>query len=301
MSLREAIRNSAFTLTAELTPCADATRLVQQARRLAGSVDALQVTDNPAGRVHMSALVAAGLLRQAGMDPVLHMSCRDRNRIALYSDLIGAAGLGISSLLIMRGNELPARSRGAVKGVFDLGATQLIAAARTLRDEQGAAALGSAVPVDFFLGAIATVFNPRSGWSPRTLVAKLDAGAQFVQTQLCFDMNALRRYMKRLVGAQLPRRAHVLVGLAPLPSAAIARWLRDHLKGSLMPEAVIRRIEQARDPEQTGVEICAELLQEVREIPGVSGANLLIPANLELVPAAIRAAGLRPNLLAISR
>jgi methylenetetrahydrofolate reductase (NADPH) len=300
MSLREAIRSSAFTVTAELTPCADAVRLVQQARRLAGWVDAVQVTDNPAGRVHMSALVAAGLLRQAGIDPVLHMTCRDRNRVALYSDLIGAGSLGISSLLIMRGNELPGRSRGAVKGVFDLGATQLIAAARALRDQEGAAALGSAVPVDFFLGAIATVFNPKSGWSPRTLVAKLDAGAQFVQTQLCFDMNALRRYMKRLVAAQLPRRAHVLVGLAPLPSAAIARWLRDNLKGSLMPEAVIRRIEQARDPEQAGVEICAELLQELREIPGVSGANLLTPANLELIPAAIRAAGLRPNLEAIN-
>jgi methylenetetrahydrofolate reductase (NADPH) len=297
MGLREAIGTSAFTLTAELTPCADAARLVEQARRLAGWVDAVQVTDNPGGRVHMSALVAAGLLRQAGIDPVLHMNCRDRNRVALYSDLIGAAGLGISSLLIMRGNEMPPRRRtSTVNGVFDLGATQLIAAARAMRDDEGAATLGAARPADFFLGAIARVFAPKATWEPRTLLTKVDAGARFVQTQLCFDMKVLRRYMARLVAAQLPRRAHVLVGLAPLPSADTARWLRDHVKGPLVPDAVIQRIEQARDPEAAGVEICAELLQEAAEIPGISGANLLTPANLEVIPAAIRAAGLRPDL-----
>ena len=293
MGLREALGAGTFTLTAELTPCADAGRLVEQARRLAGCVDTVQVTDNPGGRVHMSALVAAGLLRQAGLDPVLHMSCRDRNRVALYSDLIGAAGLGISSLLVMRGNEMPPRRRTAVKGVFDLSATQLIAAARSMRDEEGAAALGVGRPVDFFLGAIATVFNPKAAWQPGTLLAKLDAGARFVQTQLCFDMKVLRRYMARLVAAQLPRRAHVLVGLAPLPSADVARWLRDHVKGPLVPDAVIQRLAQARDPEQAGVAICAELLQEAAEIPGISGANLLTSADLGLIPAAIRASGLR--------
>jgi methylenetetrahydrofolate reductase (NADPH) len=293
MGLQQAIRNGGFALTAELTPCADPDRLVGQARQLAGAVDAVQVTDNPGGRAHMSALVAAGLLRQAGMDPVLHMSCRDRNRVALYGDLIGAAGLGITSLLIMRGNEPPARGRAPVKGVFELGAKRLIAAARAMRDGEGAAALGSGSgrTADFFIGAIATVFSPKATWQPRTLLEKIDAGARFIQTQLCFDMAILRRYMARLVAAQLPRRAHVLVGLAPLPSAAIARWLRNNLKGAVMPDAVIRRMEQARDAEQEGVKICAELLQEAAEIPGISGANLLTPANLDLIPAAIRAAG----------
>lgn len=293
MGLQEALRRGEFALTAELTPCADPARLVEEGRRLASSVDAVQVTDNPLGRVHMSALVAAGLLRQAGLDPVLHLSCRNRNRLALLSDLIAAAGLGISSLLIMRGNDRPAPGRPMSKAVFELGAKQLIAAARAMRNEEGAAELGAVRPVDFFIGAVATVFSPKATWQPRTLLGKIDAGARFIQTQLCFDAQLLRRYMARLVAAQLPRRAHVIVGVAPLPSAAVARWLRENLRGAVMPEAVIRRLGQARDPEQVGVEIYAELLQEVAQIPGICGANLLAPANSALVRAAIQAAGLR--------
>jgi len=296
MSLREAIRTRVFTLTAELVPSVDGAALLAQATQLRGCVDAIQVAENQDGRAQMSSPVAASLLRQSGLDPVLHMTCRDRNRIALQGDLVAAASLGISSLLIMRGNQPPGGARRGVKTVFDFGATDLISAARAMREGYGPPGQGPQRTVDFFIGALATVFSPAAEWKPRTLAAKIDAGAQFVQTQLCFDVQALRHYMKRLVTARVPQRAHVLVGLAPLPSAAVARWLRRNLRGALMPAETIRRLEQARDPEQAGVDICAELLQQLAEIPGVSGASLMSPGHPDTIRAAIRASGLRADL-----
>ena len=144
----------------------------------------------------------------------------------------------------------------------------------------------------FHIGSVITVFNPKSGWQAKSLVAKADAGARFLQTQLYFDTNVLRRYMARLVAARLPRRAHIVVSLATLPSAEMARWLRDNMRGSVMPDAVIRRLDQAVDPEQEGVQLCAELLQEIKEIPGIGGVNVLTPGDVATIPAAIRVAGL---------
>lgn len=293
MSLRQAIRTRAFALTAELTPLADSDELVQRALRLGSCVDAIQVPDNPGGRAHLPALVAAAALRQAGIDPVLHMSGRDRNRVALQSDLLGAASLGITSLLLLRGKRPPAGLPSPGKAVFEVDATELIASARALADGQAPFGQGLPRAPDFFIGAAAAVFDPVTNWRPQALVAKLDAGAQFVQTQPCMDMAVLRRYVKRLVAAQLLHRAHLLIGLAVLPSAAAARQLRDSARGALVPDAIIQRLEQAREPEQAGVEICAELLQELAEIPGVSGAALVSMSSPEAMGAAIHASGLR--------
>lgn len=294
-TLREAFGTRAFTLTAEM-PTAFAggpTEILRRARLLGPVVDAVQVTDSPNAQPQVSALIAAAMLREQGIDPVLHVTCRDRNRIALENELLGAAASNISDLLLLRGTARAGGRHPAPKPVFDLGATELIAMARKLRE--GTTTTGQALerPADFFIGCVATVFRPRRGWEPQGLVAKADAGAQFLQTQLCFDLPALRRYMERLVAARLTHRLHVLVGLAPLPSAAAARWLRENLRGSLVPDEVIARLEQASDPEQVGVEICAELLQELAEIPGVAGANLVTLTKPELVGAAVAASGLR--------
>jgi methylenetetrahydrofolate reductase (NADPH) len=267
--------------------------LLGQADTVRHAVDAIQLTDNPNGQIHVSGLAAAGMLVQEGIDPVLHMTCRDRNRIALQSDLLGAAALGVTSLLFMRGDDLHAKQASAGKPVFDLGARDLIASARAIKDGRTPAGYALAQAPDLFVGTIATVFKPVSRWKPGGLKTKIDAGAQFIQTQLCFDMEVLRRYMARLVSAKLIERVHVLVGVGPLPSADSARWRAENLRGALMPGTVIRRLEQASDPEQEGVKICAELLQELAEIPGVSGANLMTPGDLGTIPAAIQAAGVR--------
>ena len=285
-----AIRTQAFTLTGQLKLVDDTTpaKLLEQAELLRPFVDAVQVTDNPNGMVHMSPLAAASLLLQAGIDPIVQLTCRDRNRIALQSELLGAAAIGVSSLLLQRGDKLPTDYQPKTKQVFDIGAKRLVGTARAIQQDPRLANAAN-----LFIGTIALTFNPASEWKPAALLARSGAGARFIQTQLCFDTDVLRRYVGRLSAAKLTHRVHVIVSLGTLPSADTARWLRKHLRGSVMPKAVIRRMEQARDPEQEGVNICAELLQQVAEIPGVDGANLLTPGELETVPAAIRASGLR--------
>ncbi len=292
-----AIRAQAFTLTGQLK-LADGTtptELLEQAELLRTFVDAVQVTDSPNGMVHMSPLAAASLLLQAGIDPVVQLSCRDRNRIALQSELLGAAAIGVSSLLLQRGDKLPRDYQPKTKQVFDIDAKQLVGTARAIQQDPR---LVNAAKL--FIGTIALAFDPVSEWKPAALLRRSDAGARFIQTQLCFDPEVLRRYVRQLSEAKLTHRVHVIVSLATLPSADTARWLRQHVRGSVIPKAVVRRMEQARDPEQEGVNICAELLQQVAEIPGVDGANLLTPGELETVPAAIQASGLRDQVSEVS-
>jgi len=288
-TFKQAVRDEQFTLTAELTlrPVMDAAAVRRQAGMLEPVVDAIQFSDNPRGQPQMSALAAASLLLEQGIDPVPLISCRDRNRIALQSDILGLGVLGVSSLLLMHGDRLPEDHQPPVKQVFELGGKGLLRIAREL-----AADADAPVP-DFFIGAVATAFNPNADWQPRALLAKADAGADFVQTQLCFDMTVLRRYVEKLVAAQLTWRAPIVVSVGVLPSADSARWLADNLRGSLMPEATVKRLQQASDPEREGVTICAELLQELSEIPGVCGANLVGWGDPALIPAAISESGLR--------
>ncbi len=297
-TLREALQSREFTLTAELplAPGQNAITVLEQARVLADAADAVQVPDQRHARPHMSNIAVASLLVQNDMDPVVHMNCRDRNRIALQSDLLGAQAVGITNLLLMRGSDLPAGHQPQSTNVFDLGAIDLVATAAAIRN--GDALAGGQLPdvPDFYIGTVATVFNPASGWEPEKLAAKADAGAQFIQSQLCFDTNVLREYMIRLVAAKLLWRFHVLVGLAVLPSADSARLLRKNLPDSIIPPTTVQRLEQAKDPEYEGVQIGAELLQELAEIPGIAGANLMTPGDPATIAAAIHESGLRPDL-----
>jgi len=282
-TFRHALRTQDFTLTAELALDAHSDResIVAQAKALVADVDAVQVTDSPGERVHLSSLAAAAILLDAGIDPVLHLHCRDRNRISLRSELLGAAALGVSSLLLMRGRELPEDFRPRIKQVYDWGGRRLIASASALEE------------ADFMIGSIATAFKPDREWKPGKLASKLDAGARFIQTQLCFDIDLLRHYMSRLVAEKITRRANVLIGLAPLPSAGSAHWLGKHLRGAVVPAKVVKRLRQATDPEQEGIDICAELLQQVADIPGVSGANLHCLVEPERIVEAVKLSGVR--------
>ena len=286
-TFRETIQKRDFILTAELNLARDSglASIVDQATVLASHTDAVQVPDSPNARVQMTPLAVSGILLQHGIEAIAHLSCRDRNRVALESELLSLGAMGVNSLLLLRGDDLPENHRPKVKQVFEMRGKELIETARALADDPGVADAP-----DFCIGTVATVFNPRAKWQPRSLLAKVDAGARFVQTQLCFDVAALRRYMTHLVEAQLTWRCAVIVSVATLPSAVSARWLRENLRGSLVPHKVIKRLEQARDPEQEGVAICAELLQELSEVPGVSGAHLMTPGDPDTIPAAIQSA-----------
>jgi len=296
-TLSEALRSEELTLTAELSldPRQSPESVVEQARALAAATDAVQIPDHRHLRPHMSNIAVAALLLQNDIDPVIQMNCRDRNRIALQSDVLGARALGANNLLLLRGANFPGDHRPRSTGVFDIGAIDFIATAAAIRDED---ALADAKPVgapDLYIGTIATAFNPADGWEPEKLTSKADAGAQFIQLQLCFDMDLLRAYIARIVASKLTWRFQLLASLAVFPSAEAARQLRKERPDSVIPPTLVERLEQAADPEAEGIRICSELLQEIADIPGLAGVTLVTPGEAETVPAAIYASGLRTD------
>lgn len=286
---RNAITQQSFVVSADLAlgRASTAEHLRQQVKLLKPHVAAMQVADAHDGRLQMSASAAASILLAEGMDPVVHLTGRDRNRIALENDLLGLAVLGVDSVLLTRGEELPSTYRPATKQVLEVSGEALVTMARLMAEDE-------AVPAakGFFIGTAATVFVPKKDWQPKSLLARLDAGADFIQTQICFNMKSMRRYMQHLVNANIPRRCAVMASLAVLPSAAAARQLQHSLQGSVMSDKMVQRISQATDPEREGVTICAEKIQQLREIPGVSGVNLMSAGDPALIVAAIDAAGI---------
>ena len=241
----------------------------------------------------MSSSAAAIHVKQMGVEPILQVTCRDRNRIALQSDLLGVAAFGVGNVLVLTGDAVEAGDDPDAKPVFDLDSRQLIAALKKMSAE--AATLSGddlTVSPDFFRGAADAPFEIMGDWTPDGLQAKLAAGAQFIQTQFCFDMSLLERYMTRLNDHGLTEKMYFLVGLGPLRSANGARWMRDNLPGTVMPDGVIRRMESARDPRQEGIAICAELLQQARDTSGIAGAHLMAPGLYHEIVEAVKLAGI---------
>jgi len=288
----EAIQNRPFTVTADLAldRGTDVAAIRRQARLLGPLVDAIQVPDAHDGRLQMSGLAAASILLDQGIDPVVHLTGRDRNRIALENDLLGLGALGVTSVLLTRGEELPPGYMPRTRHVMELSGEDLVATARQLGEDESI----PAAP-EFCIGTAATVFAPKKTWTPKSLLARVDAGVAFIQTQVCFNMNALQRYMTHLVESRLTWRCAVIVSLAILPDAASARVMRQHLHGTVMPERVVQRIAQAANPEQEGVRLAVEKIQRLRDIPGVSGVNLMTPGPLQLIIETLKEAGMAGN------
>ncbi len=293
--LARRLREGRFALTAEVTPplSGGADALLKKARFLKDHVDAVNVTDGASARVTMASLPAAALLVQDGIEPVFQVTCRDRNRIALQGDLLGAHALGIRNLLVLNGDDPKAGDQPDAKPVFDIGSTDVIAIAAGMRDK-GVVPSGRKIesPPNFFIAAADTPVDPPVDWQPGGLTAKADAGAQFVQTQLCFDIDIIRRYIARLADFGLTERLSILIGMGPLASARSARWMRENLWGVIIPDTVVDRMEAAEAPKEEGAKICAELLQQLADIPGVAGAHLMAPLNEDSVPHAIELANL---------
>jgi methylenetetrahydrofolate reductase (NADPH) len=285
-----------FVVTAEVTPplSADAGALLAKAAPLRGRVDAVNVTDAAGARAAMSSFAAAAMLAGNGMEPVLQVTCRDRNRIALACDLLGAAAQGVSNLLILHGDEPAGGDQPEAAPVYDLDSRAVMALARQMRDE---AMLPSErriePPPHFFIGAADTPRDPEADWRPTGLEAKAAAGADFVQTQFCFDLDMAERYFARLREFGVTDRLAFIVGVGPIASARSARWMRDNLFGVSVPDAVIARLEQAEDPAAEGRRIAIEMIQGLRTIPGVSGVHLMAPLQkIETLALVIDEAGL---------
>jgi methylenetetrahydrofolate reductase (NADPH) len=288
--LEQTLRAGHFAITTELTPPVsfDPDDLLHKARPLKGLADAINVTDGASARAHMSALAAAALLAHDGIEPILQLTCRDRNRIALQADLMGAAALGVHNLLLLTGDDPQAGDQPDTKPVFDVDSTALTAMARVMHD-QGELPTGRKIAgkASFFLGAADMPIDPPPGWEPTKLAAKIKAGAQFAQTQFCMDQGVVTRYAQRLANNDLTRPLHLLIGIAPLRSAQSARWMKEHLHGSIIPDDMIERLERAADPAAEGVRICLELIDVLAAIPGVAGVHIMAPANEAVVPEVI--------------
>jgi methylenetetrahydrofolate reductase (NADPH) len=290
-TLAQRLAAGRFVITAEVVPpvSCNPDDLTAKALPLRGLADAVNVTDGAGARAHMSALAAAALLIGAGIEPILQLACRDRNRIALQAELMGAAALGVRNLLLLRGDDPAAGDQPDAKPVFDLDSRKLTEMARAIRDDgrlpHGAKVAGAA---PFFIGAADSPIDPPPGWQPDGLKGKVAAGAQCVQTQFCMDTAIVRRYVARLADAGLS--AYLLIGVTPLRSAKSAAWMRSHLFGTIIPDAMVTRLEQASDPAAEGRRICVETIEELRLIPGVAGAHVMAPGNEVAVPDVIAAA-----------
>ncbi len=293
MSLKDKLAASRFVITAEITPPVSASRdeLLAKALPLKGLADAVNVTDGAGARPHLGAVTAAAMLVEQGIEPILQLTCRDRNRIALQSDLLGAAASGVHNLLMLRGDDPSAGDQPDAKAVFDLDPRQLLDTARRLRDAgelpSGRKITGHA---DFYLGAADNPIDPPPAWQPTALQAKLDAGAQFVQTQFCMDAGVVRRYTARLAEHGLADTFALLIGIAPLRSAKSARWITEKLFGAIIPEAIVERLERAADPAAEGRRICLDLIAELAEVPHVAGVHIMAPGHDSAVPGVIKAA-----------
>src|SRR5262249_47067662 len=233
-----------------------------KARPLMGLADAVNVTDGASARAHLSAPIAATLLARAGIEPILQLACRDRNRIALQGELMGAAACGVRNLLCLTGDDPKAGDQPDTKAVFDVDSATLTRMARDLRDKgelpSGRKVAGHA---PFFLGAADAPIDPPAGWRPDKLAAKMAAGAAFAQTQFCMDTGVVRRYVARLAEHETTRDLFLLVGIAPLRSAKSARWMKQHLYGTIIADAIIERLERAADPTADGERISVELIE----------------------------------------
>jgi methylenetetrahydrofolate reductase (NADPH) len=290
--LQARLRAGEFVVTAEITPpvSTDPAEFLRRALPLKGLATAVNVTDGAGAKVHLSSLAAAHFLVQNGIEPIFQMTCRDRNRLALQGDILGAVSLGIHNILALAGDDPKAGDQPDAKAVYDLDSKGLLAMAHAMRSQNK---LPSGTKIDgdlhLVLGAADVPIDPPPGWEPKSLRAKAEAGADFVQTQFCMDMGVVRRYAARLLeaGVKLP----ILIGVAPIPSARSARWMREKLFGTLIPDLIVERLEKARDPKSEGRKICVEILRQLSEIPGVAGAHVMAPMNFVEIPLAIEESG----------
>jgi methylenetetrahydrofolate reductase (NADPH) len=247
---------------------------------LRGLVDAVNITDSPAARTAMSSFAASAILAREGIEPVLQVTCRDRNRIAIAGDLLGASAQGVSNMLVLTGDDPKIGDQPDAKPVFDLDSRGVMTLARSMRDN-GALPSGRALASapHFHIGCADTPFDPPAGWTPDGLIAKAEAGAEFVQTQFCYDLDVARRYFARLGEHGLTQRMKFIAGIGPLASAKSARWMTENLYGVSVPPSLIDRLEDSSDQAAEGRAICIELIEGLAAIPGIAGVHLMAPGQ----------------------
>ena len=293
--LAAALEAGQFAVTAEVTPPLSASpeKVLNEAAHLKGLVDGINLTDSASARVAMSSFAAAAILAKEGYEPIVQMTCRDRNRIALQSEVLGFNAFGIQNVLVLTGDDPKQGDQPDTKAVFDLKSNDLIAQIVAMRDKHqlpSGREISEAPSV--FVGAADMPIDPPAGWKPTSLQGKVAVGAQFAQTQFCMDIDIAKRYFHVLREEGITEKLKILLGVVPPASGKSARWIKENLYGAIIPDAMIERIEKAGDQRAEGRKACVEFIQQVMEVPGVAGVHIMAPMNAKSIPAVIEEAGI---------
>ncbi len=276
--LERILRSGGFAVTAEIAPpdSADPQEVYQRAAIFDGAVDAINATDGSGANCHMSSMGVCSLLTRIGYSMVMQISCRDKNRIAIQGDVLGAAAMNVANMLCLSGDGVATGDHPEAKPVFDLDSMSLLQIITKMRDK-GQFLSGRKITKspNLFLGAAANPFAEPINYRVHRLAKKIVAGAQFVQTQYCFDLPVFKDYMKRAVDLGLTEKIFVLAGVGTMPSAASAQWIRKNIPGINIPDWVIKRLKDSAKPKQEGQDICVEMMQQLKEIEGVSGIHVM--------------------------
>lgn len=319
-NLEKILKSGQFAVTGELGPpqSADGEEIRHKASLLKGYVDGVNITDNQTAIVRMSSIGAGTIVVQEGLEPIIQMTCRDRNRLAIQSDLLGAYALGMRNLLCLTGDHQTFGNHPEAKNVFDMDSVQLIKMVTDMRDkcifQCGETFKG--IEPRFFIGAAAAPFADPREFRPYRLAKKVKAGADFIQTQLVYDVAAFEEYMEKVRGMGLHEQIYILAGVGPLKSPGMARYMKNSVPGILVPDAIINRMTAAGAPwadkkkeeltkedkkarseawQEEGINICIELIQQLKAMKGVAGVHVMAIEWESAVKPIVEGAGLYPR------
>lgn len=292
--LERVLRRGEFAVTAELNPpdSANAEDVYERAAIFEGWVDGINAVDASGANCHMSSVGICALLTRMGYAPIMQIACRDKNRIAIQGDVLGAAAMGVANIMCLTGDGVQAGDQPGAKPVFDLDSMSLLETVRIMRDNSkflSGRKLTS--PPKVFLGAAVNPFAPPYDFRALQLGKKIEAGAQFVQSQYCFDIPMFRDFMKRVVDLGLHEKCFILVGVGPMASAKTAKWIRSNVPGIHIPDSVIARLEGAQDQKKEGKQLCIDIINEVKEIEGVAGIHVMAYRQEEYVSEIVHESG----------
>ena len=297
-NLEKILESGRFAVTAEAGPPkgTSARVILRKGELLRPCCDAVNVTDNQTAIVRMSSLAGCVLLRQAGAEPVMQMTTRDRNRIAIQSDILGAIALGIGNILCLSGDHQRFGNHPTAKGVFDLDSVQLIQTLKNMRDEKkflcGEEVSGE---IPLFIGAVENPYADPFEFRVVRLAKKIKAGADFIQTQAVYDVAKFAKWMEMVTERGLDKQVHILAGVIPIRSAGMARYMRDYVSGVSVPDEIVTRMEEAKNAREEGVRIILEVIEQLKEIPGVHGIHIMAVGWEDIVPEIVEKAGLLPR------
>ena len=297
-NLEKVLESGGFAVTAEAGPPkgTSARVMLRKGELLRSCCDAVNVTDNQTAIVRTCSLAGCVLLKQQGVDPVMQMVTRDRNRIAIQSDILGAIALGIGNVLCLSGDHQKFGNHPTAKGVFDIDSIQLIQTLKDMRDEKkficGEELSGEA---PLFIGAVENPYADPFEFRVVRLAKKVKAGADFIQTQAVYDVAKFVRWMEMVTDRGLDKQVHILAGVIPIRSAGMARYMRDYVSGVSVPDAIVTRMEEAKSAREEGARIVSEIIEQLKEIPGVHGIHIMAVGWEEIVPEIVEGAGLLPR------